>query len=204
MVPLAAPDVGGADVSTLGIVVGALAVPVGALLAGGFGIWRTNKTLGAEANRLDDQLEHDRRMRDVEELRRVLDDAVSALAAAIDGLGVALRAVQRGGDDGIPIEGSEELRDARRFILTVFTHYQRLRLRLGADSPVTESFWAAREPITAGLQVFDDAGEYLGPGDAAEILQHASNANADSNRFVDMCVEFAGTPAAVTSREVAS
>jgi hypothetical protein len=68
-----------ASLSEASVLLGAVAVVLAAVIAAVVAIWRTKMSLAAESERLQAQLDHDRALREREELRGVVDEAIQVI-----------------------------------------------------------------------------------------------------------------------------
>ena len=132
-----------------GVLIAGAAV-VAAALAAWTANRRIDKQLDAESSRLDRQLAHDRKMRDRDALRQMLDDALKAIGEGIE----VLEESARERSDGYGLEGEAKLQwgnaldemtselksRARRNWVRVHGEAKRLRLRFGADHDVMKCY----------------------------------------------------------------
>jgi hypothetical protein len=107
------------------------------------------RQLAEEAERLSRQLAHDRRVREAEELRSVLDDASRSLAQAIEAVSASRAhhelAPLMEGESSPDKEAWRRERealwhDAMAKTVALVGEVQRLRLRFGDKHPVTETY----------------------------------------------------------------
>jgi hypothetical protein len=103
-------------------------------------------------------------MRDLEELRGVLDDAASAIAQAVNAILKARESTPvLGYEVGAGFVESDDDRDLRverigtahQKTFSLGLEAQRLRLRFGPDHPVSTSFWSARNGLVELIQAID-------------------------------------------------
>jgi len=110
---------------------------------------RQDRALAAEAERLRQQLRHDRTMTDLQELRTLLDAAATQLSAAADAL------VQAQGhttladptDQSAQVEREKLVAAAQQRAFGLAETARRIRLRLTRDHDVYSSFYSGRDAI---------------------------------------------------------
>lgn len=123
---------------------------VAAVLAAGIAaitaILRQRQQLNAESERLHRQLAHDRQLREEEETRSVLDDALRAAGLAIDTTSEFLsnsllnRAREEAGLEPQPLDAGEIVGKARIVLVGLGAQGQRLRLRFGEEHELFASY----------------------------------------------------------------
>jgi hypothetical protein len=134
----------------------ALAAVFAALIAAGVAIWRQRKQLDAESKRLDKQLAHDRWMREVEELRQLVDEAAAAGLAAQNAVGAFRGPVRTYLEDGrIPMVYLGMRADAKSAVEGMQGFVERLELRLGRERPVPKGFEAWQLEIGHALDALE-------------------------------------------------
>jgi hypothetical protein len=124
-----------------------------AIFAAATAAWTANRRmerqLAEEAERLAHQLAHDRRIREAEELRSVLDDACRSLAQAIEAVSGSRShrelAPLMEGENSPDKESWRRERetlwhDAMAKTVSLVAEVQRLRLRFGDKHPVTATY----------------------------------------------------------------
>lgn len=119
---------------------------------------RLERQLNAESQRLDRQLEHDRLMRDREELRKILDELAKGLmraAEAIIKLRNSVPGLARGDEVVDSVSRQKAKLDARKLAYELLFEVQRLNLRFGLDHPVTSTFMEARLSMVGFLEEID-------------------------------------------------
>jgi hypothetical protein len=119
---------------------------------------RLQRQLDAEAERLGRQLAHDRWMREVEELRRLIDDAAeTGLAAgnAVHELREPLRQEIESGDPGDDFP--DEVRRATSAVQSMHGLVERLELRLGRGHRVPTAFAAWQSAIEEALEYLESS-----------------------------------------------
>lgn len=106
---------------------------------------RLQTQLDAEAARLDKQLAHDRWARDVEELRRMVDEAATAGLAAANKLHTFRGQIRFHVEEGDPLNDkyTEKRRDAQLAIEAMSGYVERFEVRLGPgnDVPLAMTAW---------------------------------------------------------------
>jgi hypothetical protein len=125
-----------------------------AVIAAALAAWTANrridKQLDEESGRLDRQLAHDRKMRDRDALRQMLDDALRAVGEGIE----VLEESARERSDGYGLEGEVKLQwgkaldqatselksRARRNWVRVHAEAARLRLRFGTEHDIMKCY----------------------------------------------------------------
>lgn len=152
---------------------------------------RIQMQLDAEAARLDRQLAHDRRMRDLIELRAMLDEVATETGAAID-LVAKARGAKQVSDalKGTPFAGALE-QDAKEAFdvalpgVTALLHQlQRLRFRFGDVHPITQKFIEMRASLMTALLDPDKSQEATDAG--------LEKTGREYIEFVDLCRPFIG------------
>jgi hypothetical protein len=124
---------------------------------------RLQMQLDAESDRLDRQLAHDRRMRDRDELRQLLDHVATITGTAFDQVTVFRGTTPVIGFDPADgpealaqVESREEVRaKAHRFVFELAREGQRLNLRFSPVDPIPEAFWMLRELLIEFLVLID-------------------------------------------------
>jgi hypothetical protein len=169
---------------------------------------RLARQLDAEAERLERQLEHDREMRDLEELRTVLDDAASATARSIQAILIARQETPVLGYEVSSdfVESQEAQRQRLRAVEEAHSETwalalqaQRLNLRFGPDHPVPKSFWKARDELVDLITAVDVEPELRTQEQHARIEELLKTAGEMNKAFVRVCRKYtavAGPPAA--------
>jgi hypothetical protein len=152
---------------------------------------RVQMQLDAEAARLDRQLAHDRRMRDLIELRAMLDEVATATGTAIDLVAKARGAKQV--SDALketaiagPLErdAKDAFDSALPGVQALLHQLQRLRFRFGDAHPVTRKFVEMRESLMAALLDPDKSEEATDTG--------LEKAGREYIEFVNLCRPFIG------------
>jgi hypothetical protein len=169
-------------------------------IAAATAIWRQRKQLDAEARRLREQLAHDRSMRELEETRTVLDDAMQAVSAAIEwtasrkgnmSLAQQIREEAPGVDQaGITFREAKQVVAESTALLTGLTSEgQRLRIRFG---DAHELFKAYEKLVHKVNKTITLAGESVLTGEAdEEVLREAGKkAGAEIKVFVGICLKY--------------
>jgi hypothetical protein len=100
--------------------------------------------------RLIAQLGHDRGMRDLEEIRRILDEAAHLAAKAVSQTENAYFSIQRNAQDQ-----EDEVRRAKQLTEEMSAMHQRLRLRFGGD-PVSGSYFLAMLRLEQAVQSLEN------------------------------------------------
>lgn len=119
---------------------------------------RLQMQLDAEAKRLGRQLAHDRWMREVEELRRLIDDAAATgltAANAVHELREPIRQELDGGDCGDDFP--DQVRRATSAVQRMQGIVERLELRLGPEHRVPVSFSGWQSAIEEALEYLEDS-----------------------------------------------
>jgi hypothetical protein len=155
---------------------------------------RLEQQLLAESKRLERQLEHDHRMRDLDELRSMLDDVGAAMATAIE---LVAQAEALGAMAGL-MEGPNapdreawkaDRKKAQSDALAalqggLLVQLQRLRFRFGDDHGVTRKFTEMRNTLMTNLlrkESADDQAEEDSRGVGRQYLE-----------FVELCRPYVG------------
>jgi hypothetical protein len=167
---------------------------------------RLDKQLEAEGERLAKQLDHDRRMRDLEEVRAVLDDAASAIAQSVNAILTARSTIPVLGyevgegfqeDDGDRKDRMQAANEAHAKTWALALEVQRLRLRFGFEHPVTASFWAARDGLVELVNEVDVDSEQWTAEQEARIEGLIGSAGKLNSTFIDACREYTAIARAV-------
>jgi hypothetical protein len=156
---------------------------------------RQAKALAAERERLDETLAEERAVRELEELRKVLDEAMDALAAANIGTARAVWDWKR-----LPTGvGAEErsalttkVSDAYNALMDANAAWYRLTLRVGYEHPVAKSLRDVHDAILALVQEI----ELDRPPTDNEVdrLNELGDARAETlDRFRAAAVELVGS-----------
>jgi hypothetical protein len=157
---------------------------------------RLDKQLQAESERLERQLVHDRRMRDLDELRAVLDDAAGAIAQSINAILTARGATPVLGyevdedfqeDEEGRKERTESLSAAHIKTWALAPEVQRLRLRFGPAHTVTESFRSIRDGLVDLVQAVDVGAELWTIEQEAHVDELQGIAGRLNTAFIDAC-----------------
>jgi hypothetical protein len=183
------------------IAVGAIvAATIAAVITAVTAQQRLHKTLDVELDRLKEELEHDRVMRDRDELRVTIDQAVTALGRAID---LTLFAHTRigflsGSASGEEVDQSlAALGEAREQSLKLRGIHDRLALRLGHEYPIAQMYWSTAQALGSALRDLGSGAEPLTAEESAAVDQWIE-ASAQRNRaFLDLARTYVGSLAAV-------
>ncbi|HEU5253804.1 MAG TPA: hypothetical protein VFU16_10825 [Solirubrobacterales bacterium] len=161
---------------------------------------RLDQMLEAESERLERQLQHDRTMRDRDELRRVLDGVgekiMGAIQAALDfqapipalGNSEELRE-----ETAAQTRTRNELRNAARQTRYELTfEIQRLRLRFGGEHEVVEAFGQVHSTLGTFIDACDVEKDKWNK-DQREIVEDAWAEIREANsRFFESCRRYTG------------
>ena len=142
---------------------------------------RLQMQLDAEAKRLDRQLAHDRWMREVEELRRLIDEAAAAgLAAgnAAHSLREPLRLELQSGEESPDFEPRH--REAIAAAQGMQGFVERLELRLGHDHELPSAFSRWQHTIEEALESLEAE-----PPTKALLLEGGRRLTASSERYLE-------------------
>jgi hypothetical protein len=177
---------------TLGEILLAVGAVIAALLASWIAAWtadrRLTQTLTAESERLEDQLAHDRKMRDLEEIRAVLDDAAIAISNAIDDTIKARTRLQLTPETPEDwAEAQAQLRAARTSVFALGGIHQRLALRLGRDYPVCLMFLSVQEALAEKVGALGPGTRPLTAADLTQIDRWQDEAARRNHGFIDLC-----------------
>lgn len=154
---------------------------------------RQRRELDAEAARQRAALAHDRELADLQDLRRLLDEAAVALNTAEEArVGLELRFAEHGRK--VSPELLSEAREAGR---AMFALRERLYVRVGRDHPIAQSFNRA----TVALLLIWQAVGRLEADDDATAVQESRSTIASARHsfeegfsgFTEAAVERAGT-----------
>jgi hypothetical protein len=192
-VPILASAQAVAGITAGGTILAAVVIAVIAAWTAGT---RQKRQLNAQGERQGEQLAHARELADLDDLRRVLDDAALALDRAAQthrpvGALVLTDPIHR--ED--LAESLEEIRVARQ---TCDALLARLRVRLGRDDPVTKAF---AQPAQALHKIESSAiGVYNNPSDAKWLAVFREGFTPADRKFregidpfLDAAVQRAGT-----------
>lgn len=198
---------------------GAVTILGALILAGGalFGIWlgavyaagrlgvqleeqasRFDRQLEAEAKRLERQLEHDRRMRDRDELRKVLDEVAAGMFRTIEAIGAAHRLFPNLEDandlaadsPGVSSERRQALGAANSAIYDLWKQLPRLRLRFGFDHPVTKGFEAMRQAFKDVVGDMEVDIEKWTPEHHEHVADLAKKTGRKHKVFIEACRKY--------------
>jgi hypothetical protein len=152
---------------------------------------RMREELAGSADRLREELAHDRRMRDLDDLRLRFDSAVGAAEAAITATLKAAVMVEEGKQDLDAIES--ELATAVEKTFEMGLHVQRGWTRVGFDTGLPEALNAWREALSE-LRPSVRAG--LEPGAAfpgEDWLPKLQAVGTTQRKFIDIAHELLGS-----------
>jgi hypothetical protein len=150
---------------------GAAIIAAAAVVAAGIAAYTAQRRLVA-------QLGHDRGMRDLEELRQILDEAAHLAAKAVGQTENAFFSIQnyeQGQDD--------EVRAAKQLVEEMGAMHQRLRLRLGGD-PVAGAYFFAMRRLEQAVEDLE-ANIFSSPSN-----QDLSSASADIDAHKESFQQF--------------
>jgi hypothetical protein len=140
---------------------------------------RQERQLEHDLRRQNAELRHERELQELEDRRRVLDDAAEFLIVYRERVAKGLRPLSQGlpeashlEDDDLPVLATYSRDDALKFRQL----QARLSLRFGIDHEVTEAFLDAKDEIKRGILV-------VGRG-AQASRQQASSARSASRKAV--------------------
>jgi hypothetical protein len=134
------------QVADKALYISAAALVLSAVIAAAVAIWRTRATLESEARRLDKQLAHDRALREREELRRVIDDAIRTVQNGIyraveikDAIEMERREAGAGATAATArSEYGRARADLAKLLRRLNAFQSRFAVRLGADGALAE------------------------------------------------------------------
>jgi hypothetical protein len=155
---------------------GALGAAVLAIGGSQLGLWRERKaqaarldrTLEEERERLRLRLDHDRRIRDLDEARRLLAPAAEVAYATYEPVTLLARSVAAMAerpDRETKERVDERRRDAQAFVDSLTPHYFSLTVLFGPDAEVTESFSETLK-VTSALVTLAAASDSFSAADA--------------------------------------
>ena len=157
---------------------------------------RQRQQLNHDAQRQAAELLHDRRTRDLEELRAVLDDAAQAIAAVNSALSRFLTAShsRRPGDPEDHAEAERlhaELYDA---LQAAVSRQDRIALRIGRDQDVYRKYAKSLSWLSQATMVAEDPMSMADrPKSAAEVLRLADVATEELRAFTEAARAFVGS-----------
>ncbi|HEU4393328.1 MAG TPA: hypothetical protein VFR04_06805 [Solirubrobacterales bacterium] len=167
-----------------------------AVIAAGLAAWTANR-------RIDKQLTHDRKMRDLDEMRGVIDEANGAVTESISAI-LHLRSrtpvIGYEQEKGETIEGfladeeavrirREAAEDAHDKTFAVAPEHGRLRLRFGADHPVPQSYMANRDGLVTLIQAVDVLPENWTEETSQIVEGHLGRSGQLNAEFIERCRE---------------
>jgi hypothetical protein len=133
--------------------------------------------------RLDSQLAHDRELRNVEELRSLLEDAAVLFADAIS-LGARVRVGFKAGDPEFLVVGKEALGALVETGSRINHIGQRVTLRLGINHPVTRAHVEARKAVRDFVKSIGEQAP-LPPEKYEEVDKTANLLTQAQSRFLE-------------------
>jgi hypothetical protein len=187
----------------------ATAAVFAAALAALTAIWRQKKQLeaeserlarqlDAEASRLARQLQHDRELREDEETRKILDDAMRAATVAIEttaqlfGRSALDKARGEAGVDPRPFDPDEIVRESSTAMVELTGQGQRLRLRFGEEHELHLGYQRVLFAMQKSIILMGEgvlAGEDGPTTDAQEASQEAGERLKE---FGQICKKYVG------------
>jgi hypothetical protein len=160
-----------------------------AIFAAAVAAWTANYRMGK-------QLEHDRKMRDRDELRKALDEIAVSAGLAADQVNLARAATPVLGYDPKSEEPNAlaqlddrktSLQKAHQLVYSLASQGQRLHLRFRRDHPIPVAYWELRERIVE-LILLVDVGEELWTVEQSEKIDAKVTEVGRANiQFVGAC-----------------
>lgn len=173
----------------------ALTAIVAAYIAASTANYRMERQLDEESKRLNQQLDHDRRMRDRDELRRLLDEVAMAGSSAFNQIMLARAATPGLGFEvgegphalGKLQSREEALAAAHQKVWALAGEGGRLILRFGPNHLVCRSFWALRDGLVKLIALVDVDEVERTPGQSQLIDERLEALSGTNKKFVDAC-----------------
>lgn len=185
---------------------GVAGITAGATLAAALGlafvtIYTTNRRLWAERDRHIRDLDHDRELADLSDLRALLDEAATVIDRARAARHEAEVKVRMASAQGIPEQRRRQYVDdasteIEQTVIPLVAMNARLRVRLGADDPITTALRDAVTHLqmmsfqTMFLQWLDD--DDAGDDSAERARREGENFEHASEMFFAAAVQRAG------------
>lgn len=141
-------------------------------------------------HRLKEQLAHDRELKDVEELRSLLDDAALQLSDATILIVKAIRLVQQEHRIGEAVATVDQVRE-KALIATQME--ERIALRLGQEDEVTKKYGAVTEVARSVVTHFDDWAWPLSASQADAMIKEAEELEEPYDDFLEASRRYIGS-----------
>jgi hypothetical protein len=174
---------GDSTIELVAVIISAAALLVAATIAAVTAQLRLRAIVKAERERLDDQPAHDRELRDLEEVRGLIDEAAEKLLSGHDHALGAWGSLTHL-DKNSPADRVEYMQKVNAALIDGLALYgltQRVSLRLGAQHPVTQSFWQARVAFQHALRLLQG----LPPDESRpEIAAAITAMNSKTEQFI--------------------
>lgn len=163
---------------------------------------RIDKQLAAEAKRLDKQLAHDRWMRELDELRQLVDDAAACGLAAARSVGAYRdegREALHDSSGRLPRLSGTEREAATKQVAAMRGFIERFEVRFGRGHEIPELYSAFEASLDEAIDLID------AESPSRETLQSAAGALAASSQryvaFMEAAREYVRVgPPSATSR----
>jgi hypothetical protein len=139
------------------------------------------------SKRLDKQLAHDRELKDVEELRSLLD---AAAELSSDALGLSSKAILLARHQE-RLSGEQVKNDYRETIHEMIQIEQRIALRLGLDHKVTQGYYRTTDLAGAVMDRLKDFP--LSEEQGEEAFEAATSLEEASDHFVESSRRYVGS-----------
>jgi Na+-transporting NADH:ubiquinone oxidoreductase subunit NqrF len=151
-------------------------------LAAGTAIYRMRYQLAEEAKRLDRQLEHDRHLREVDELLQTLDDAIAAANSVSDAI-MTCKACAIHSADRI----EEELDSQTDHFARLKREASRLVLRYGSDHKLVQLYLELLTSTVDAFGAIDEADLPLKESQLEVAEEKQQEVRVRLREFVDEC-----------------